>query len=154
MKKKRLQIRWKLAQITAAALFLWGGLTATAHASGNVNLDLTKGDIEISVDGYRQNGGDGAGAIRAGVSAGQKLTAQAAAQNPQALRWGISQEHYWKEFYKTPEERRPSRLDTQINNLLIQAGQPPRPQRSTYQEYVNRWQDFLTAIGGGGNIRA
>ena len=58
MKKKRLQIRWKLAQIPAAALFLWGGLTATAHASGNVNLDLTKGDIEISVDGYRQNGGD------------------------------------------------------------------------------------------------
>ncbi len=58
MKKKRLQIRWKLAQITAAALLLWGGLTATAHASGNVNLDLTKGDIEISVDGYRQNGGD------------------------------------------------------------------------------------------------
>ena len=60
-------------------------------------------------------------------------------------------EHYWKEFYKTPEERTPSRLDTQINNLLIQAGQPPRPQRSTYQEYVNRWQDFLTAIGGGVN---
>ncbi|MEY8403834.1 hypothetical protein AALA54_10915 [Oscillospiraceae bacterium 44-34] len=82
------------------------------------------------------------------------MAAQAAARNPQALRWGISQEHYWKEFYKTPEERTPSRLDTQINNLLIQAGQPPRPQRSTYQEYVNRWQDFLTAIGGGVNIRA
>lgn len=56
MEKKRIQIRWKLAQIAAAAFFFWGGMTA--HASDNVNLDLTKGDIEISVDGYRQNGGD------------------------------------------------------------------------------------------------
>ena len=119
-----------------------------------VDRSVFQGIYNATMNAYRQNGGDGAGAIRAGVSAGQKLTAQAAAQNPQALRWGISQEHYWKEFYKTPEERRPSRLDTQINNLLIQAGQPPRPQRSTYQEYVNRWQDFLTAIGGGVNIRA
>ena len=119
-----------------------------------VDRSVFQGIYNATMNAYRQNGGDGAGAIRAGVSAGQKLTAQAAARNPQALRWGISQEHYWKEFYKTPEERRPSRLDTQINNLLIQAGQPPRPQRSTYQEYVNRWQDFLTAIGGGVNIRA
>jgi len=119
-----------------------------------VDRSVFQGIYNATMNAYRQNGGDGAGAIRAGVSAGQKLTAQAAARNPQALRWGISQEHYWKEFYKTPEERTPSRLDTQINNLLIQAGQPPRPQRSTYQEYVNRWQDFLTAIGGGVNIRA
>lgn len=119
-----------------------------------VDRSVFQGIYNATMNAYRQNGGDGAGAIRAGVSAGQKLTAQAAARNPQALRWGISQEHYWKEFYKTPVERRPSRLDTQINNLLIQAGQPPRPQRSTYQEYVNRWQDFLTAIGGGVNIRA
>ena len=119
-----------------------------------VDRSVFQGIYNATMNAYRQNGGDGAGAIRAGVSAGQKLTAQAAARNPQALRWGISQEHYWKEFYKTPEERRPSRLDTQINNLLIQAGQPPRPQRSTYQEYVNRWQDFLTSIGGGVNIRA
>ena len=119
-----------------------------------VDRSVFQGIYNATMNAYRQNGGDGAGAIRAGVSAGQKLTAQAAAQNPQALRWGISQEHYWKEFYKTPEERRPSRLDTQINNLLIQAGQPPRPQRSTYQEYVNRWKDFLTEIGGGVNIRA
>ncbi|USF28595.1 hypothetical protein N510_003558 [Firmicutes bacterium ASF500] len=119
-----------------------------------VDRSVFQGIYNATMNAYRQNGGDGTGAIRAGVSAGQKLTAQAAARNPQALRWGISQEHYWKEFYKTPEERTPSRLDTQINNLLIQAGQPPRPQRSTYQEYVNRWQDFLTAIGGGVNIRA
>ena len=119
-----------------------------------VDRSVFQGIYNATMNAYRQNGGDGAGAIRAGVSAGQKLTAQAAARNPQALRWGISQEHYWKEFYKTPEERTPSRLDTQINNLLIQAGQPPRPQRSTYQEYVNRWQDFLTSIGGGVNIRA
>lgn len=56
MEKKRLKVRWKLAQLTVAAFFLWGGMTA--YASDNVNLDLTKGDIEISVDGYRQNGGD------------------------------------------------------------------------------------------------
>ena len=103
---------------------------------------------------YRQNGGDAAKAIQAGASAGEKLTAQAAARAPKAARWGVSMKHYLQEFYKAPEERKPSRLDTQINNLLIQAGQPPRPQCSTYQKYVNSWQDFLTAIGGGGNIRA
>ena len=119
-----------------------------------VDSTVFRGIYDAVMSAYRQNGGDAAKAIQAGASAGEKLTAQAAARNPQALRWGISQEHYWKEFYKTPEERTPSRLDTQINNLLIQAGQPPRPQRSTYQEYVNRWQDFLTAIGGGVNIRA
>ena len=130
---------------------------ATGEPKGTyapVDSTVFRGIYDAVMSAYRQNGGDAAKAIQAGASAGEKLTAQAAARNPQALRWGISQEHYWKEFYKTPEERTPSRLDTQINNLLIQAGQPPRPQRSTYQEYVNRWQDFLTAIGGGVNIRA
>ena len=103
---------------------------------------------------YRQNGGDAAKAIQAGASAGEKLTAQAAARAPKAARWGVSMKHYLQEFYKAPEERKPSRLDTQIHNLLIQAGQTPRSQCSTYQKYVNSWQDFLTSIGGGVNIRA
>ncbi len=119
-----------------------------------VDRSVFQGIYNATMNAYRQNGGDGAGAIRAGVSAGQKLTAQAAARAPKAARWGISMKHYLQEFYKAPEERKPSRLDTQIHNLLIQAGQTPRAQCSTYQKYVNSWQDFLTSIGGGMNIRA
>ena len=28
------------------------------------------------------------------------------------------------------------------------------PRSSTYQKYVNSWQDFLTSIGGGVDVRA
>lgn len=54
MYKKRMYSRRKLIGIAAAVFFLWGGMTVSA--SDNVNLDLSKGDIEISRDGYRQNG--------------------------------------------------------------------------------------------------
>ncbi len=53
MNKEQIQTRRNLIGIAAATFFLWGG--TTAYASDNVNLDLSKGDIEISADGYRQN---------------------------------------------------------------------------------------------------
>ncbi len=56
MNKKQMYTKRNLLGIIAISFFLWGG--TTAYASDNVNLDLTKGDIEISVDGYRQNGGE------------------------------------------------------------------------------------------------
>ena len=56
MYKKRMYSRRNLIGIAAAVFFLWGGMTVSA--SDNVNLDLSKGDIEISRDGYRQNGGE------------------------------------------------------------------------------------------------
>ena len=119
-----------------------------------VDSTVFRGIYDAVMSAYRQNGGDAAKAIQAGASAGEKLTAQAAARAPKAARWGVSMKHYLQEFYKAPEERKLSRLDTQIHNLLIQAGQTPRSQCSTYQKYVNSWQDFLTSIGGGVNIRA
>ncbi len=119
-----------------------------------VDSTVFRGIYDAVMSAYCQNGGDAAKAIQAGASAGEKLTAQAAARAPEAARWGVSMKHYLQEFYKAPEERKPSRLDTQIHNLLIQAGQTPRSQCSTYQKYVNSWQDFLTSIGGGVNIRA
>lgn len=56
MNKKQMHTKRNLIGIIAALFFLWGG--TTVNAADNVNLDLTKGDIEISVDGYRQNGGE------------------------------------------------------------------------------------------------
>ena len=38
--------------LLSALCFLWAG--TAAQASGDVELDLTKGDIEISSDGYRE----------------------------------------------------------------------------------------------------
>ena len=97
---------------------------------------------------YHQNGGDGAKAIQAGASAGEKLTAQAAARAPKAARWGVSMRSYWQEFYKAPEEEA-TVLGLQIKYLTNQ-----KPRSSAYQKYINSWQDFLTSIGGGVDVRA
>lgn len=110
--------------------------------------------IYRSVMSAFQENGDAAGAIRAGVTAGQGLTAQAAARAPKASRWGVSIDYYWKEFYKTPEPEETTRLGAQINRLLIESGQDLKPKCSTYQKYVNQWQDFLASIGGGMDVRA
>ncbi len=101
------------------------------------------------MNAYHQNGGDGAKAIQAGVSAGEKLTAQAAARAPKAARWGISMKHYLQEFYKAPEEQEVTLLGLQIKYLTNQ-----KLRSSTYQKYVNSWQDFLTSIGSGVDVRA
>ena len=87
-------------------------------------------------------------AIQAGVSAAETLTAQAAAGAPKAARWGVSMKHYLQEFYKTPAEEI-TLLGMQIKYLTNQ-----KPGTSTYQKYVNSWQDFLASTGGGVDIRA
>ena len=114
-----------------------------------VDSTVFQGIYSTVMNAYHQNGGDGAKAIQAGVSAGEKLTAQAAARAPKAARWGISMKHYLQEFYKAPEEQEVTLLGLQIKNLTNQ-----EPRSSTYQKYVNSWQDFLTSIGGGVDVRA
>ena len=113
-----------------------------------VNSTVFRGIYDAVMGAYRQNGGDGAKAIQAGVSAAEKLTAQAAAGAPKAARWGVSMKHYLQEFYKTPAEEI-TLLGMQIKYLTNQ-----KPGTSTYQKYVNSWQDFLTSTGGGVDIRA
>lgn len=124
---------------------------ATGEPKGTyapVDSTVFQGIYDAVMSAYRQNGGDGAKAIQAGVSVGEKLTAQAAAKAPKAARWGVSMKHYWQEFYKTPKEEI-TILGMQIKYLTNQ-----KPQSSTYQKYVNSWQNFLTSIGGGVDIRA
>ena len=113
-----------------------------------VDSTVFRGIYDAVMSAYRQNGGDAAKAIQAGASAGEKLTAQAAARAPKAARWGVSMKHYLQEFYKAPEEQEVTLLGLQIKYLTNQ-----KPRTSTYQKYVNSWQDFLTSIGGGVNIR-
>ena len=114
-----------------------------------VDSTVFRGIYDAVMSAYRQNGGDAAKAIQAGASAGEKLTAQAAARAPKAARWGVSMKHYLQEFYKAPEEQEVTLLGLQIKYLTNQ-----KPRTSTYQKYVNSWQDFLSSIGGGMNIRA
>ncbi len=114
-----------------------------------VDRSVFQGIYNATMNAFRQNGGDGAGAIRAGVSAGEKLTAQATARNPKALRWGINIESYWKDFYTAPDTKDVSPLEKQINRLMKQTGKTSSLGKSTYQKYVDSWRDFLTSIGGG-----
>ncbi len=114
-----------------------------------VDRTVFQGIYGTVMNAYHQNGGDGAKAIQAGVSAGEKLTAQAAARAPKAARWGISMKHYLQEFYKAPKEQEVTLLGLQIKNLTNQ-----KLRSSTYQKYVNSWQDFLTSIGSGVDVRA
>ena len=118
-------------------------------AYASVDSTVFHGIYSTVMNVYHQNGGDGTKAIQAGVSAGEKLTAQAATRAPKAARWGISMKHYLQEFYKAPEEQEVTLLGLQIKNLTNQ-----EPRSSTYQKYVNSWQDFLTSIGGGVDVRA
>ena len=120
-----------------------------------VDRSVFQGIYDATLNAYRQNGGDGAGAIRAGASYGQTVTAQAAARTPQALRWGVSMESYWKDFYTAPDTKDVSPLEKNVNRLMEQIGKTSSLGSSTYQKYADSWRDFLTAIGGSGlNIRA
>ena len=126
------------------------GHRATGEPKGTyapVDPAAFQGVYNAVMDAYRQNGGDGAKAIQAGVSAGEKLAAQAAAKLPKAARWGTSMKFYLQEFYKTPEQEI-SILGLRIKYLSV------KPMTSTYQKYVNRWQDFLASVGGGVDLRA
>ena len=120
-----------------------------------VDRSVFQGIYDATLNAFRQNGGDGAGAIRAGASYGQSITAQATARNPQALRWGISMESYWKNFYTAPDAKEVSPLEKSVNRLMEQIGKPSSLGSSAYQKYADSWRDFLAAIGGGGlNIKA
>ena len=81
---------------------------ATGEPKGTyapVDSAVFRGIYDAVMGAYRQNGGDVAKAIQSGVSAGEKLTAQATAKAPKAARWGVSMRSYWQEFYKAPEEQ-------------------------------------------------
>lgn len=115
-----------------------------------IDRTLFQGIYNAVMNAYQSNGGNGAEAIRAGVSYGQTATAQASKANPKVSRWGISMETYWKDFYTT---REPTALEKQFNKLREQAGQTPNLGLSSYQQYVNKWQSFLTSIGSGVDLR-
>ena len=120
-----------------------------------VDRSVFQGIYQAVMGAYRQNGGDAAEAIRAGAAYGQKVTAQASAKNPHTFRWGINIESYWKDFYTAPADKETTVLGKKINRLLVQIGQTPNQNKSTYQKYMDSWRDFLAAIGGSGlNIRA
>lgn len=115
-----------------------------------VDSTVFQGIYDAIMSAYHQNNGDAAKAIQAGVSAGEKLTAQAAVRAPKAARWGISMKHYLQEFYNSPGEYETSLWNNQLFNLVDTS----KPRQSTYQKYVTRWQNFLTSIGGGVDMRA
>lgn len=119
-----------------------------------VDRAVFQGIYDAALNAYRQNGGDGVGAIRAGASYGRTVTAQASVKNANALRWGVNIESYWKNFYTDPDDKELSSLAKRINKLLIQAGQSVDHGCSSYQQYVNSWQNFISSIGEEVNIRA
>ena len=106
-----------------------------------VDCSIFRGIYEAVLSDYHQNGGDGAEAIRAGVTTGEAATAQAYERNPKAARWGQSMEQYWKTFYTVPKEQ-------QIEQMLSRIGRSPRRSNSTHQNYINDWKYFLVRIGG------
>ena len=115
---------------------------------------LFQGIYDAVMNAYRRSGGDGAEAIRAGVSYGQTATAQASKANPKVMRWGLSMENFWKDFYSTPEMREATALDRQVDKLLEQAGQSNSRGNSTYQNYVSGWHSFINSVLGGIDIWA
>lgn len=96
-----------------------------------------------------QKSGDAAAAIRAGASVGKSLTSAAHAASPKVQRWGLGMESYWENFYTTPQRRESNTLQQHIDHLRQQLALPDKSANSTYQNYVNDWQSFLTSIGGG-----
>ncbi len=120
-----------------------------------VDRAVFQGIYDATMNAYRQNGGDGAGAIRTGASYGQSVTVQATARNPNALRWGINIESYWEDFYTAPDAKDVSPLEKNVNRLMEQIGKTSGLGSSAYQRYADSWRDFLTAVGGNGlSIRA
>lgn len=65
------------------------------------------------------------------------------------MRWGLSMETYWKDFYKTPEAKESTALDQQIDKMLAQTSQSSNRSNSTYQNYVSSWHNFINSILGG-----
>lgn len=101
---------------------------------------------EAVLSAYHQNGGNGAEAIRAGVTCGEAATAQAHAKNPKAVRWGMPMERYWGTFYTVPAPRKQTLSDLQIQRMLAQIGRSPSRSNSPHQNYINDWQRFLVSV--------
>ena len=95
---------------------------------------------------YRQNGGSGPEALRAGVEQGEAMTTQAYANNPKAARWGTPMDRYWETFYTVPDHRKQTKSEREIEQLLAKIGRSPRSSNSTHQNYINDWQAFLKSI--------
>lgn len=121
-----------------------------------VDRSVFQGIYQAVMNAYQQNGGNGAEAIRVGAAYGQKLTAQATAKNPNALRWGVSIDDYWKNFYKAPDFGETTPLERQVEKLMTQIGKTSSRNSSTYQKYMDSWQSFFAALGSGNslNVRA
>ena len=115
-------------------------------ANTGVDCSIFRGIYDAVLSDYHQNGGDGAEAIRAGVTTGEAATAQAYARNPEAARWGQSMEQYWKTFYTVPNLGVQTPKEQQIAQMLARIGRSPRRSNSTHQNYINDWQYFLVHI--------
>lgn len=111
-----------------------------------VDRDVFRDIYEAVLNAYRQNGGDGAEAIRAGVTHGKAATAEAYVKKPDATRWGESMDRYWETFYTVPNLENQTASEQQIEQMLAMIGRSPRRSNSTHQNYINDWQDFLTNI--------
>ena len=55
-------------------------------------------------------------------------------------------ENYWKSFYTAPQVRQPTELDRQIDELLAEIGQSRSAVNSTFQNYMNSWNNFVTTL--------
>lgn len=102
---------------------------------------------EAILNDYHHNGGNGADAIRAGVTKGETTTAQAYKRNPKAARWGEPMAQYWTTFYTAPNLENQTPTERQIEQMLAKIGRTPRRNNSTHQNYINDWQCFLVRIG-------
>ena len=123
------------------------GLSGESESDNTgVDCSIFRGIYDAVLSDYHQNGGDGAEAIRAGVTTGEAATAQAYARNPEAARWGQSMEQYWKTFYTVPNLGVQTPKEQQIAQMLARIGRSPRRSNSTHQNYINDWQYFLVHI--------
>lgn len=123
------------------------GLSGESESDNTgVDCSIFRGIYDAVLSDYHQNGGDGAEAIRAGVTTGEAATAQAYARNPEAARWGQSMEQYWKTFYTVPNLGTQTPKEQQIAQMLARIGRSPRRSNSTHQNYINDWQYFLVHI--------
>lgn len=111
-----------------------------------VDCAVFRGIYEAVLNAYRQNGGDGAEAIRAGVTYGRAATTKAYAKNPDATRWGESMDQYWETFYTEPNLENLTESEQQIEQMLAMIGRSPRRSNSTYQNYINDWRNYLSVI--------
>ena len=110
---------------------------------------------EAVLNAYHRNGGDGAEAIRAGVTHGKAATAKAYAKDPDATRWGKSMDQYWETFYTVPRLENQTASEQQIEQMLAMIGRSSRRSNSTYQNYRNDWGKFVSIIQGTGyNLKA